>query len=278
MDSELRGKTSISEEEKIEIGTLVDDMWKGLKLYWWLFLVIISLTATGTYFASRFLYKPTYRAYSTFTVRTVEALGYSTTNYNQTVAKQLGEVFPYLLTSDVMNKLVAEDIGVETIDATLSASALESTNLITLSVEAENGQLAYDILQSVIRNYPKVSDYVIGNIALTPMDESGVPASPSNQVDFRRRAELGALVGALLCLLWLLLYALTRMTIRSEADLRKVFNIPCLGSVPMAQLKKRSRKEKGGLTVDTKGAPYIFIESIRTVRNRVEREAAAQGL
>ncbi len=278
MDSELRGKTSISEEEKIEIGTLVDDMWKGFKLYWWLFLLIVSLTASTAYFASRLLYKPTYRAYSTFTVKTVEALGYSTTNYNQTVAKQLGEVFPYLLTSDVLNKLVAEDIGLDQVPGKVSASSLESTNLITLSVEADNGQLAYDILQSVIRNYPRVSDYVIGNIALTPMDESGVPASPSNQVDFRRRAELGAFVGAVLCLLWLLLYALTRMTIRSEDDLRKVFNIPCLGAVPMAQLKKRSRKEKGGLTIDAKGAPYIFIESIRTVRNRVERESAAKDI
>jgi len=278
MDREVYKNSPVPEEEKIDFGTLIDDMWKGFKRYWWLFLLIISLFASASFFLARWRYKPVYHAYSTFTVKTEEALGYSSANYNQTVATQLGEVFPYLLTSDVLNKLVAEDIGMDTVPGTVKAGAMDATNLITLSVDAENGQLAYDILQSVIRNYPKVSDYVIGNIVLNPMDESGVPATPSNQVNFRSRAKFGGLIGAVLCLIILILYALTRMTIRSEDDLRKVFNIPCLGSIPYAQLKKRSRKSRGGLTIDAKGAPYIFIESVRTVRNRLEREAAQHGV
>ena len=74
-------------------------------------------------------------------------------------------------------------------------------------------------------------------------------------------------------MVFLILYALTRMTIRSEEDLRKVFNISCLGVIPLARLKKRSGKAKSGLTVDSSGIPYIFIESVRTVRNRLERLA-----
>ena len=278
MESNTNRRTAVPEEEKIDFSMLIDDMWKGLKRFWWIFLAVISLLASISYFVSRWTYKPVYRAYSTFTVKTVEALGFSTSGYNETVAKQLGQVFPYLLTSEVLNKMVAEDIGMDSVPGKVSASALEGTNLITLAVEADNGQLAYDILQSVIRNYPSVSEYVIGEISLNPMDESGVPAGPSNGVDFKRRAEYGMLLGAALCFIWLVLYALTRMTIRSEEDLRKVFNIPCLGSVPLSRLKKRSRLERGGLTIDAKGAPYIFIESIRTVRNRLEREAGQNNI
>ena len=278
MDSEVYRKTPIPEEEKIDFGTLIDDMWKGFKRFWWLFLLIISLFASAVFFLARWQYKPVYHAFSTFTVKTSEAFGYSSASYNQTVASQLGEVFPYLLTSEVLNKLVAADIGMDHVPGTITAKAMESTNLITLSVDAENAQLAYDVLQSVIRNYPRVSAYVTGDIVLTPMDESGVPSGPSNSINFRTRARYGALIGALICLIWLILYALTRMTIRSEDDLRKVFNIPCLGSVPFAQLKKRSRKVKGGLTIDSQGAPYIFIESVRTVRNRLEREAAQRDV
>ena len=278
MDSEVYKKSSIPEEEKIDFGTLIDDMWKGLQRFWWLYLAVISVLASAFYFVSRWQYKPVYKAYSTFTVKTVEALGYSSTSYNQTVATQLGEVFPYILTSDVLQKRVAEDIGLESVPGKITASALESTNLITLSLEADNAQLAYDILQSVIRNYPEVSDYVIGNIALNPMDESGVPASPANSMNLKQNARYGVLLGILVCFVALLLYALTRMTIRSEEDLKKVFNIPCLGSVPFSKLKKRSRKALGGLTIDARGVPYIFIESIRTVRNRVEREAAKNDI
>ena len=278
MEQNKTRRTPVPEEEKIDFSMLIDDMWKGFTRYWWIFLAVMSLLASAVFFVSRMTYKPVYRAYSTFTVKTVEALGYSSSGYNQTVAKQLGQVFPYLLTSEVLNKLVAEDIGMDTVPGTVTASALEGTNLITVSVEADNGQLAYDILQSVIRNYPSVSDFVIGEIALNPMDDSGVPANPANPVDFKRRAEYGLLAGAAACFIWLILYALTRMTIRSEDDLRKVFNIPCLGAVPMSRLKKRSRKERGGLTIDAKGAPYIFIESVRTVRNRLEREAAQNNI
>ena len=278
MDSEVYKRTPVPEEEKIDFSAMIDDLWKAFRRFWWLILLVISVMASAFFFVSRWRYKPVYTAYSTFTVKTAEALGYSSTTYNQTVATQLGEVFPYILTSDVMQKLVAEDIGMEQVPGKIKATALESTNLITLSVEADNGQLAFDILQSVIRNYPKVSNYVIGNIVLNPMDESGVPTTPSNRINFRRNARNGAALGLLLCIIGMILYVNTRMTIRTEEDLRKAFNIPYLGSIPFAKLKKRSRKTKGGLTIDAKGAPYIFIESVRTVRNRIEREAAQNNV
>lgn len=273
MDVEKRRGSAVPEEEKIDFSTLIDDMWKGLLRYWWCFLAVVSVCASLMYFYARWTYEPYYTAYSTFTVKTVESVGYSSSDYNQTVAKQLGEVFPYILTSDVLKRKVADDIGMSSVPGTVRATALSGTNLITLSVDASNGQLAYDILQAVIRNYPSVSEYVIGNVELGPMDESGVPISPANAPNFRRRAELGALIGAAGCVVFLILYALTRMTIRSEEDLRKVFNISCLGVIPLARLKKRSGKAKSGLTVDSSGIPYIFIESVRTVRNRLERLA-----
>ena len=277
MENEKRAQDTVQEEEKIDLSVLIDDLMKGLVRFWWIFLVIISLCATVSFFYARWTYKPVYRAYSTFTVRTVDAFGSTTERYNQTVARQLGEVFPYLLTSELLQKKVAQDIGTSSVPGTISAKAQEDTSLITLSVEADNGQLAYDILQSVLRNYPSLSQYVIGNIALGPMDESGIPASPSNSVNFRRKARNGAVIGAALCLAFLLFYAMTRKTVRSEEDLRKVFHIPCLGSVPEARIKKRSKEQKGGLTITVQGIPYMFVESVRAVRNRLEREAAQDG-
>ena len=57
MDTEVYKNSPIPEEEKIDFGTLIDDMWKGLERYWWLFLVIISVRNVLDYTASYvFLY------------------------------------------------------------------------------------------------------------------------------------------------------------------------------------------------------------------------------
>ena len=264
------------EERNDEIDYLVvlDDMLKFFSRNWGVMLVVISIACTITFIAVRALYKPVYRATSTFIVSSSNSAGHDRTQYNNTVASQLGNVFPYLLTGDLMNKLVAEDLGVERVDGNISAEVLEGTSLITLKVEAGDAQLAYDILQSVIRNYPEVSSYVIGDVELKLMDESGVPAAPANSPRFRFYIALGGLAAAGILLIIMFLYAVTRLTVRSEKDLKVLFNVPALGSVPSVYAKKRTGKKKLRIAVDEENIPYFFVESFRTIRNRLEKEAS----
>ena len=53
-------------------------------------------------------------------------------------------------------------------------------NLFELRVTGSDPQQCYDVLQSVIKNYPDVAEFVIGPTVLTVVDESGVPTSPTN--------------------------------------------------------------------------------------------------
>ena len=268
------------EERNDEIDYLVvlDDMLKFFSRNWGVMLVVISVVCTVTFIAVRAIYRPVYRATSTFIVNTSNSAGHDRTQYNNTVASQLGNVFPYLLTGDLMNKLVAEDLGVETVDGSISAEVLEGTSLITLKVEAHDAQLAYDILQSVIRNYPEVSSYVIGDVELKLMDESGVPVAPSNPPRFRFYIALGGLAAAGILLIVMFLYAVTRLTVRSEKDLKVLFNVPTLGSVPRVYAKKRTGKKRARIAVDEENIPYFFVESFRTIRNRLEKEASEKNM
>ena len=263
------------EEQEVDITTVIDDMFNGLIRFWWLMLIIISLCASLFYFRARRAYVPSYSAYTTFTVNTVQAYEYNANNYNRTAASQIGKVFPYLLTSDVLNELVAEDLGTASVEGTINATVVNKTNLVTLTVVSNDAQKAYDILQSVIRNYPQVSEYVLGDISLNRLDESGLPQAPTNPPAFLKDARKGSLVGVAVCLLFLFFYAVTRMTVRSEDDLRKVFSIECLGSVPAAKFKRRNKGQvqSDRVVMDSKGIPSIFIESLRTIRTRVEKSA-----
>lgn len=268
------------EERNDEIDYLVvlDDILKFFSRNWWKILAVVSMACTITFMAARALYKPVYVATSTFIVSSSNSAGHDRTQYNNTVASQLGNVFPYLLTGDLMNKLVAEDLGTESIEGSVSAEVLKGTSLITLKSKAGDAQLAYDILQSVIRNYPEVSSYVIGDVELKLMDESGVPKVPSNPPRFRFYAALGGLAAAAVALIVMFLYAVTRLTVRSEKDLKVLFNVPALGSVPSVYAKKRTGKKNFRIAVDEENIPYFFVESFRTIRNRLEKEASEQNM
>ena len=267
-----------SRRDHIDYMVVLDDMLKCFANNWWKILALVSAVCGITYMVARSAYIPVYRATSTFVVNSMNSAGHDRNQYNSTVTSQLGNVFPYLLSSDLMNKLVAEDLGTEAVGGDIKAEVLKGTSLITLKAEADDAQRAYDILQSVVRNYPEVSAYVIGDVELKMMDESGVPRSPSNPSHFRFYAAIGGLAVIGISIIFLFLYAITRMTVRSENDLKVLFNVPTLGSVPMVQLKKRSQTKTLRIAVDEKDVPYFFIESFRTIRNRLEKEVSEKML
>lgn len=262
---------------QIDYEIVLDDMLKCFIRYWWQILVLLSAVCSIAYGAARAVYRPVYVSSSTFIVSSLNSAGHDRNQYNSAVTSQLGSVFPYLLSSDILTKLVAEDMGTKSIPGRVSSEALKGTSLITLKAEASNAKLSYDILQSVIKNYPEVSSYVIGDIELKLMDESGIPERPSNPMRARYYAGLAGLgTGGVVALL-LFLYAITRMTVRSEKDLKVLFNVPALGSVPSVRLKKRSQITEIRVAVDEKNIPYFFIESFRAIRNRVEKEMSENG-
>lgn len=278
MSNSTRNNSSVnSEENVIDLGVLFVDMFKGLRRWWGTFLILISIFASIAYFAARLTYAPYYTAYSTFTVNTSSSISYNSRGQKNNVTRQIGEIFPSILTSDALNSLVMEDLGYDDEEnpmrATIDATVIEDTNLVTLLVSSKDPQTAYDVLESVLRNYPAISERAIGEVELKVMDESGVPIKPANPPAFRKAALIGVAIGALLCVLWLVLYALTKRTVRSEEDLKKYFNLEYLGSIPLAVFKKRKKGAENQITVDTKGIPSSFVEAVRTMRHRVEKIA-----
>ena len=153
-----------------------------------------------------------------------------------------------------------------------SAVAIEDQNLFELSVTGSDPQQIYDVLQSVIENYPSVAEYVIGDTQLHILDETGVPTNPVNQPDFVPAAKSGAKKAILICLIILIFFAVGRNTVRSEEDLKKISNIKCLGSIPATIVKKRTKAENELILLNNKKIPQVFRESIRTLRMRTLKE------
>ena len=277
MEDIMQSNTVNSRDGEIEIDLLqlALDILDGVRRQGWLYFVLASLVGTICFFSATFRYTPYYEAYTTFTVNTVSSINYNSQSVKSYVTNQMGTVFPYILTSSALRNLVKEDMGYsdEELPAAILASAVEDTNLVTLRVRAGEPQFAYDTLLSVLRNYPAISEVAIGDVELKQMDESGIPTAPANLPNSRRAAGLGILLTLAVCLAWLTFKSITRKTVRTEGELIRIFNTEFLGSIPSVVFKKRSKKQDLPVAIDTEGIPFAFVEAIRTIRHRVEREA-----
>ena len=265
-----------NEEIEIDLLQVLFDMFDGLRHQGWLILALISTVGTICFFTARSRYVPYYEAYTTFTVNTVSTISYNSNAQKKNVINRIGRVFPYILMSDALRSLVIEDMGYADtggLPASISASVVENTNLVTLRVRSGNPQIAYDTLRSVLRNYPSISDVAIGEVTLKQMDESGIPTAPANSPDSKRKAVQGMLITALICLAWLAMKSVTRRTIRTEDELKRCFNTEYLGNMPSVVFKKRSKNQSQPISIDSEGIPFSFVEAVRTIRHRVEREA-----
>lgn len=264
------------EENLIDIVEILNDYFRIFRrmLVWILLLTIVC--SVLFYVRARMHYVPYYTASSTFTINIQEDqsggnMTQTTSFYDNETAEQMAKTFPYILTSGVLRRKVAKDLGVAVVTGNVKASVAENTNLFTISVTDTDPERAYDTLQSVIENYPTVSEAIVGKTSMKMLDETGVPENPDNPRGFKMNAVKGAVVGFALGLCWCALLVITRRTIRKESDIRKWMNTRCLGAIPQITSKRRSKNTSGPRVLLTE--PKVeekLQEPMRMLRNKIE--------
>lgn len=251
---------------------------KALKRYLIPVLVITGLLCGILLYRTRSNYTPLYTSYASFSVSISNDYGTSTQYYNTAVAEQLGKTFPYILRSNMLSSIVANELGLPYLPASVSAEALENTNIFTLTVTGKDPQQVYDILLSVIRNYPQIAEYVVGDTNLELLDESGIATSPLNQPAYGTAVGKGLLLGAALLCLLILWYILTRATVCSPSQIRSILNVKYLGGIPKIKPKKRTNQKNNKLLLSLPDTPQRFAEAIRLVRSRLEKSMPDGGI
>ena len=249
------------------------DFVKGIKKLWWTCILLAVLFGGGMFFNSYRSYSPSYTVSATFTVSTqnssasIGGISVYSFYYDSTTAAQLASTFPYLLNSNLLSDMICEDMGITSIPVKMNASAVSGSNMFTLSVTGKDPQLTYDILQSVIKNYPSVAKYVVGNIKLTMITTPTVPTKPSNSSDYITDGIKGAAAGIAAGLVLIVIYALSRKTVRTKNDVKNELNCEYIGTIPQVRFKKHKiQTDRSVLFTNDKAGPG-FLESVRVLRN-----------
>ncbi|MCR5373224.1 MAG: polysaccharide biosynthesis tyrosine autokinase [Solobacterium sp.] len=258
--------TTNTELEKLDITQFIDGFLNALKRTWIIVVILTAVFGVFNWFRVRNTYVPVYKAEATVAVYSLS----ESSGADSKSAEQLGTVFPYILTSGVLKDVIMADMGVTSLPGTIKVTNIEGTNLLTISVSTGNPDTAYKELLSVIENYPKVAEYVVGSTRMEIVDDSGVPNDSGRTVAVRSNALKGAMMGFVLGMLLTGAYMLMFRTVGSAKDIRNLSNIECLGTLPVYKKKKR-KNTVSSINIMEHNVQENYLEALRLIRTRVLR-------
>ena len=271
---------------RINLFKLLGQMWKRFKRSAVLYIALVLLVGAACFMLAKYNYKPNYVSTAAFTVNRNTNAKYTTGYDKNNVIYKFSKMVPQIIMSDGMRYLIMDDLGYANnpdFDAKISATEEESVNVVNMTVNAGDPQLAYDTIQAVYRVFPKFIAPALGELDIEVISESGVNEVPTNRSPARKAAMAGIFVTVLLILIWLAVESVIDNTAETGNDVTEILGMEFLGTLPRARrgfvgLGARSgvsgsRSAVQPATIDSEGVPAELVGSVRTIRRRIEREA-----
>ncbi|MBQ6478575.1 MAG: polysaccharide biosynthesis tyrosine autokinase [Erysipelotrichaceae bacterium] len=219
----------------------------------------------------------TYSSNATFAVMSKRTTGYAYNNLS--AARTMATSFTNILNSDVMKKMVCEDVGLASFDASATARVIGETNLLTLTVTSNSPEKTFKIIRSIMKLYPGLIQYVNTTMVMEVLAQPQIPVrsvSGSSALGMAKRA----FVLAFLVLTAAFAYLSYRHdTIKSEKDLREKLDATSLGAIEYERLRKtKSDIGKKSVLLTDATASFSFVERYKkiaaSVLKSVERHNA----
>lgn len=217
---------------------------KDIIKQWQVILMLAVSALLFSYVVQYIHYQPTYTISTTFIVGSRDSYTNIYTNLSNT--KETAEKFTQILNSNVLKNKVAQEVGTSGMPGRVTATVVENTNLIELEVVENTPKLAYDVLNSVMNNYNKVSGSLLKNTVMTVLVKAEIPEKPD--VPFSPFKKMVKTFFITMLIMIVLFGALSyfKDTIRRETDVEVKLETKLLGSLCHENKygKKKSRKER----------------------------------
>lgn len=238
-----------------------------LKNWWMVLLAILSswLLATGI---GKWIYVPQYTVSTTLVV---SVDGQSNPYANLSTANQMATVIKEIFESDALLSLVEEDVGKKTYDE-ITCSQITSTNLLVLTVTSQNPREGYQFINSALKHYSEVSDYIFSNANLQILQEPSIPVKSSQtNLFYGCRYPIALLGGALMTGLIVFIY-LFRNTVKSPKSAIKLLDGIIRGVIPYEKKQREMgiKKSTKALLISSSTVSMNFSESNRRTTTRIQ--------
>lgn len=260
-------------KEPINLSQIVASFLKAFKKLWIIMVIIMVIFTVIGYQKYKRSYVPNYETRATFSITAPEYNGSEDRTYtnNSELASILSVSFDYLINNEVFYEVIKQDLGINYMPSVITISAVPETNILSIVASGSDADMTYKVVQSVLKNYGSVAEFVIGDTQLDVLEEPAVPKEPTNPYDPVKNAIMYALIGMFVGVLPSVVYAFFVKTIRNKEDVEKQLNVMFLGSLPGIVLNGKNKKLKN-CSILNKEVGFRYLEAMRSINSRCEKE------
>lgn len=278
---ENRKEHAASDEKNIgknataDIYAIIQDVLKNL----WIAVIVGISAAFLAYVGAYILYQPEYVSSTTFVV---SAKGSNTGAYaNLSQTQRLGETFRTVLDSDVLKRKVAEELGMDSFDGTVSVSIVPETNLLTMSVTAGSPTTAFQLLNTMLEQYPSISQNVLGEVVLEVFEEPNYPSAPRTAFQGNAMMKRGFAAGAGIMIVLFALLSYLRDSVKNEKEVEIKLDTTLFTTVyhekkykNIREMLKRNQKK---LWFTEPSVSFGFGETMKKIRTKLLYQQRKNG-
>lgn len=262
------------EEQEIDLIVLFTDILRGIRKYGLGCIALCLVLGCIGLIVGAVTYSPEYVSRASFTVQMAQTIDGSDVdrysfNYNSSTASRLSAAFKNLLQSDLMRRTVMQDLGLDGLESNIAVTALNDSNMFTLTVTDSSAQRACDVANSILENYSRVTDGTIGDSELYVLMYPSVPGSAQNRLSAVKMAIVAAALGVVLSGVFILAYAMTRSTVRTREEVRTKLNQRCLAVLPKVKFMRGRRQQAQIVHFKNRKTGAVFRESVRGLRTTI---------
>ena len=222
----------MEKEMEISLLEIVTILWQKA----WIIALCIIVGGSIGFGMSRYMIEPTYTSRMTMYVNNNTERVESQLNLNDlNLSQKLVSTYVEILKSDIVLNKVIEEMNLpysnQELRGMIAANALNSTEILQVTVTSKDPEEAAAIANTLARLAPPEIIRVVQAGGVELIDKAVVnphPVAPNIQLN----TVIGALLGAVLACLGILVAAMLDTRIKSEEDLRKQYEIPVLGVIP----------------------------------------------
>lgn len=207
----------------------------------WLLILVALVVGASCAVITKAVEEPTYTLNMTFIVnnkseKDLSSSGENSVSYNDMSASAyMANTFVHLMTGRTMCNAIAAECKsypktADQVAKMIAASRKTDSSIIDMTVTASSPEEAYELAQAVKDTYKDVVQvYSGGSIHLC--DEPELPTKPDKSVGTVRNTIIGALAGAVICALIIIIRDSARNTVRSQEDIQNKLQLNVIGEV-----------------------------------------------
>lgn len=267
-------KKNLFYADEIHVRIIILDILKNI----WLALLAAIIGCISVFAYANLLHTPTYQSEITFAVSPRSNGSYVGFYSSLSTAAEMTEVFSEVFSSDVLKRLVQDDIGDPSLSFSVHSSVAEGTNILCVSASADSPENAHAVIQSVMKNYRKVSGYLFGSVVLDVLKKPEISISPSNPFNLTRTMVIGVMLSVLFMIGLIALISFLRPTVKTISCAKRRMD-----ESPIGVLRKErrltsifSRKKLPMLITDTRTS-FRYMESVLQIAHKIRLKMENDG-